>query len=248
HAHDDKARRVQSMFAAIAGRYDLNNRVHSFWRDQAWRRKAVRLARVGPEDDVLDVACGTGDLTEAFASAGPRTIVGLDFVPEMLTLARRKVAARRQRRPGTSTPTYIEGDATALPFDDASHDVVSIAFGLRNVDRPAAALAEFARVLRPGGRLIVLEFSEPRSRLMRTMNRFYSGRIMPFTATLLAGDRSGAYHYLPKSISTFLDPRALAEHVREAGFEVITQVPLTFGVCTCTVATRPAAQSNGSDQ
>jgi demethylmenaquinone methyltransferase/2-methoxy-6-polyprenyl-1,4-benzoquinol methylase len=266
HEAPDKAARVRRMFAAIARRYDLNNRLHSFGRDQAWRRWAVALCEVQPTDDVLDVACGTGDLTQAFAAAGPKSVTGLDFTPEMLEIAREK--AQRWAFSGTgvspvrisngpshalpvsewiehdspgrdaraTVPQYVQGDAMSLPFADGSFDIVSIAWGIRNVANPEKALREFRRVLRPGGRLCVLEFSEPRSRLLRSINRLYCGHIMPLTATLIARDRSGAYRYLPQSIATFTDSKAFARLIEESGFPRPALHPLTFGVCTVYVS------------
>lgn len=232
HTAPDKADRVRRMFAAIAPSYDLNNRLHSFFQDQRWRRRAVVLSGAKAGDLVLDVACGTGDLSEAFAAIGSR-VTGVDFTLEMLEIARRK-AARRRDLP--VAPQYMHGDATALTIADRSVDVVSIAFGLRNVSDPRRALAEFRRVLKPGGRLVVLEFSEPPQRWLAWLNRVYCGRIMPITATLLARDRSGAYRYLPKSVQTFASAADLARMLVETGFEVVRQAPQTFGVCTITVA------------
>ncbi|MCA9291832.1 MAG: bifunctional demethylmenaquinone methyltransferase/2-methoxy-6-polyprenyl-1,4-benzoquinol methylase UbiE [Phycisphaerales bacterium] len=228
HDAPDKSDRVRRMFSAIARSYDLNNRIHSFGRDQAWRRAAVRMAELRPADEVLDVACGTGDLAQAFADAGARRVVGLDFTPAMLDIARFKA----ERRGADASIEYVQGDAMALPHADASFDVVSIAFGIRNVEDPAAALREFRRVLRPGGRLVVLEFSEPRNPLVRFGNRLYGRHVMPVTATLIARDRSGAYRYLPRSISTFLEPEAMRQQMRDAGFADLASKPLTFGVCT----------------
>jgi demethylmenaquinone methyltransferase/2-methoxy-6-polyprenyl-1,4-benzoquinol methylase len=233
HARQDKADRVRNMFAAIAGSYDLNNRLHSGWRDQAWRRFAVKAAGVKPSDEVLDVACGTGDLTRAFAAAGPAKVVGLDFTRAMLDIAETK-----RSRPTDQGITYLEGDATALPFADASFDVVSIAFGIRNVSDPAKALREFARVLRPGGRLVVLEFDRPRVPVLGALADFYTKRIMPVTATLISRDRSGAYRYLPKSVETFMDSAALKAAMAEAGFGEIRQTGLSLGVCVCSVGRR----------
>lgn len=228
HETADKADRVEQMFAAIAHSYDLNNRVHSLWRDQAWRRKAVKLSQIKATDDVLDVACGTGDLAEAFAAGGANSVVGLDFTAKMLQIARLK--ADKPRRRGVK-PSYIQGDAMDLPFDDAQFDIVSIAFGIRNVTDPAKALAEFRRVLRPGGRLIILEFSQPSNPLLRFLNNLYCNHIMPISATLLSGDRSGAYRYLPKSIATFADLNQLSVMMTDSGFTDIKQHPMTFGVC-----------------
>ena len=218
------------MFAAIAHRYDLNNRVHSLWRDQAWRRAAVALCQVQPADHVLDAACGTGDLAEALSAAGAAEVVGVDFTSEMLTLAEHK-AQRLRRAAGIAMPRYKQADVMDLPFEDASFDIVSIAFGIRNVSDPAKAVHEFRRVLRSNGRVVILEFSQPRNRLLRLLNSIYCGHIMPLTATLLSGDRSGAYRYLPKSVATFADRQALERMLIDAGFVDITQHPMTFGVC-----------------
>lgn len=235
HAHAEKASRVQHMFGSIASTYDLNNRVHAFGLDQHWRRRLTGLLGIGPGDRVLDVACGTGDLTEAAACCRPASVLGVDFTPEMLDLAEAK--ARRRAFPGV-VPEYRLGDATALELDDSSFDVAMIAFGIRNVDLPATAVGEFHRVLAPSGRLGILEFSEPTNGLMRWMNGLYTRRIMPLTATLIARDSSGAYLYLPKSVETFLDPTALAQLLRDAGFEIESQTALTFGTCTATIARR----------
>ncbi len=237
HEAADKAARVEAMFSSIAKRYDLNNRVHSMWRDQAWRREAAKLAAIKPTDDVLDMACGTGDLSEILAAERPRTVLGMDFTRAMLDVARHK-ASRITRKPGQVAPTYQWGDAMDIELPDQSMDVVTIAFGLRNVSDPAIAVGEFARVLRPGGRLVVLEFSTPRNALIRCFNSVYTKHIMPWTATLLSGDRSGAYRYLPKSVVTFADPAAIASIVTSAGLAVTKQLPQTLGICTITLATR----------
>lgn len=229
HAREDKPERVRGMFAAIAGSYDLNNRLHSFWIDQAWRRRAVKIAAVRPGDEVLDVACGTGDLTHLFARTAAKRVVGADFTPQMLEIARVKLAGRPKLR----NVTYVEADAMALPFADGSFDVVSIAFGIRNVARPEAALAEFARVLRSGGRLVVLEFDRPANPAVRAVNNLYTQRIMPWTATIIARDRSGAYRYLPRSVGTFMPRDEMVAKIREAGFSDVGVDSLTFGVAAC---------------
>ncbi|MFM9958898.1 MAG: class I SAM-dependent methyltransferase [Phycisphaerales bacterium] len=253
HRNAQKAEKVRGMFAAIARSYDLNNRLHSFGRDVAWRKAAVRLAQVKSGDDVLDVACGTGDLTRAFADTGPRRVVGLDFTPQMLDIACQKSGVARGLRsnevPGTPVgggrrgavgatrvlPEYLDGDAMNLPFPDGSFDVVSIAFGLRNVSDPGKALREFQRVLRPGGRVVVLEFARPRSNLVAWANDVYTSKVMPWSATMISGDRSGAYRYLPKSIETFLTREQVADSLRAAGFTEVSQKAMTFGVCVCSV-------------
>jgi demethylmenaquinone methyltransferase/2-methoxy-6-polyprenyl-1,4-benzoquinol methylase len=237
HVAEDKRARVQKMFAAIAPSYDLNNHLHSLYIDQYWRRQAVRLAEVKATDRIVDVACGTGDLIEAFRQATefpdegdypddrlPRYI-GVDFTYEMLPIAHRKSAFFDL----ATTIHYFAGDAQALPLPDASADVVSIAFGIRNVQNPLTALREFKRILRPGGRVIVLEFAVPKNPIVRTLYNFYCAKVMPLTATWISGDRSGAYRYLPHSVATFLTREQMITKLAEAGFANVTATPLTFG-------------------
>ncbi|MGB7161111.1 MAG: class I SAM-dependent methyltransferase [Tepidisphaeraceae bacterium] len=255
HHVRDKRQRVQKMFAAIAPSYDINNRLHSLWMDQRWRRKAVKLARLSPADRVVDVACGTGDLAIAFADAlwhlnsrrtqSVRPVVGVDFTLPMLGVAQKKSGGYLTHA-GTDAPIYphvndhvsalncwINGDAQALPLSDQSADVVSIAFGIRNVQDPAAAIREFRRVLRPGGRLIILEFSLPTNPVLRGMYNFYFRQILPRTATLISGDKTGAYRYLPESVNTFIGREQMMGMMRDAGFAEVEQHPMTFGVCVC---------------
>jgi demethylmenaquinone methyltransferase/2-methoxy-6-polyprenyl-1,4-benzoquinol methylase len=247
HAVSDKRQRVRRMFAAIAPSYDLNNRLHSLWQDQRWRRKAVKLAAPKPEDRVVDVACGTGDLAIKFLSindsrgvTGEFTgqVLGIDFTLPMLPIARRKAKRaidrdRVNQLIGHDSIEFINGDAQSLPLPDQSADVVSIAFGIRNVQDPAAVLQEFHRVLRPGGRVIVLEFSLPTNRLLRELYNFYFRQILPRTATLISGDKTGAYKYLPESVNTFIGREQMTAMMRDAGFEHVEQFPMTFGVCVC---------------
>jgi demethylmenaquinone methyltransferase/2-methoxy-6-polyprenyl-1,4-benzoquinol methylase len=231
HARADKADRVQRMFAAIAGAYDLNNRVHSFGLDQLWRRAAVRAAGVGAGETVADVACGTGDLSELLARTPVARVIGLDFTPQMLDVARTRRATRPAAIAGKIE--YLRADAHALPLRDASIDALTIAFGIRNVQDPRAVIREFARVLRPGGRLVILEFDRPRIAPIRWGHEFYTHRLMPWTATLLSGDRSGAYRYLPKSVEQFLSREEMLDAMRDAGLADASARSLTFGVCAC---------------
>ncbi len=239
HANPQKATRVQSMFSAIAPSYDLNNRIHSFGLDQSWRRRTVReiANRLGSLRDkkILDVACGTGDLTELLYAAGANATGG-DYTPAMLEIAKSK--SRKFSDFGLRL-RYLDADATQLAFDNASFDAVTIAFGLRNVSSPEKAIAEFFRVLRPGGTLAILEFDQPRSKFVRFFHNLYTERVMPFTATLIARDRSGAYKYLPRSVATFLSPQGIAQFAAASGFERIQHHSLTFGTCALTLATRP---------
>lgn len=249
HVVADKRGRVQRMFAAIAPSYDLNNRLHSLWMDQLWRRKAVKLANLQATDRVVDVACGTGDLAIKFAKAlswlGDNSapyVTGIDFTYEMLPLARQK--AERAAVPNViscppihfalgSRMSWLNGDAQSLPLTDESANVVSIAFGIRNVVDPATAMREFFRVLKAGGRVVILEFSLPTNPLLRGLYNFYFRKILPRTATLISGDKTGAYKYLPESVNTFIGREQMVQMMRDAGFEGVEQFPMTFGVCVC---------------
>jgi demethylmenaquinone methyltransferase / 2-methoxy-6-polyprenyl-1,4-benzoquinol methylase len=231
HANAQKQEKVGRMFSAIAHRYDLNNRLHSMWRDQAWRRYAVRQAAVKSTDVVLDVACGTGDLTEAMAAAGAAKVTGLDYTPAMLDVARRRLQSKNGLL--ASRINYMQGDAQALPFEDASVDVVSIAFGIRNVGDPKKAIREFRRILKPSGRLVILEFGAPTLAPVRWFNDLYCKRIMPVTATLISGDKSGAYKYLPKSVESFMTTGEMCASLEVAGFSAVEAKPLTLGICWC---------------
>lgn len=252
HEVADKRTRVQKMFAAIAPSYDINNRLHSLWMDQRWRKKAVQLATLSTDDQIVDVACGTGDLTFAFAKAlvdlrYPQDIrpdiaqvLGIDFTFEMLPIARRKGDVPSQRPRGRNllqshgqVVELLNGDALSLPLPNQSCDVLSIAFGIRNVQDPGGAIHEFFRVLRPGGRLIILEFSLPTNPILRSLYNFYFRQILPRTATLISRDKTGAYKYLPESVNTFIGPEQMMSMMRDVGFQNVEQFPLTFGVCVC---------------
>jgi demethylmenaquinone methyltransferase/2-methoxy-6-polyprenyl-1,4-benzoquinol methylase len=246
HAVADKAARVNKMFSAIAPSYDLNNRLHSLWMDQHWRSVAVRMADICADDVIVDVACGTGDLTLKFAHAqknippqfinldfdGFTPVTGIDFTYEMLPIARAKAQIQNQKSK-IKNPNFIQGNALALPLKNSSVDILSIAFGIRNVSDWGKAIDEFARVLKPGGRLIILEFSLPTNPLMRALYNFYFRKIMPKTATLISGDKTGAYKYLPESVNTFISRDAMQSKMAQAGFTDIVARPLTFGICVC---------------
>lgn len=231
HAVQDKSARVRAMFNAIAPRYERINRWFSFGRDAAWRKAAIDLAGVGPEDRVLDVACGTGDLARAAASAGATRVVGCDFAHAMLLNAATRPAPRL---------AWCEADALRLPFRDESFSIVTCAFGVRNFQDLDAGLREFRRVLVPGGRAVVLEFTRPANRWIRGVSELYSSRLMPRLATWAARDRSGAYRYLPRSVVSFAGAEEFCARLRAAGFAHAEAHPRTFGVVTLYLAKREA--------
>lgn len=230
HAQPDKSRRVQAMFDAIAPTYELVNRVLSAGRDAYWRRTAVRMAKVQPADRVLDLACGTGDFAREFLKASPAQVVGSDFAAAMLALARKRGDARIR---------YCRGDAHTLPFGDGAFTIVSCAFGVRNFQDLARGLSEVLRVLQPGGRAVILEFTMPRSRLIGGAYRLYFRHVLPRLARLISRDRSGAYHYLPKSVESFIDHAGMTSSLQAAGFDRVERRALSFGIVTVYVASKP---------
>ncbi len=239
HTVSDKATRVRRMFDAIAPRYELVNSLFSARRDGAWRRKAVRLGRTSESDDVLDVACGTGDFARAFAAGGARTVTGCDFAHQMLLRAAPACDAPTAP-PSGNRFRWCEADALNLPFRSACFTLTSCAFGVRNFQNLDAGLEEMYRVLRPGGRTVILEFTQPRYRLARGLYHLYANRFMPVAATLVSGDRSGAYRYLPRSVVSFLSAEQMCERLRSAGFDRTTATPLSWGIVTVYVAWRPS--------
>jgi demethylmenaquinone methyltransferase/2-methoxy-6-polyprenyl-1,4-benzoquinol methylase len=221
------------MFDGIAARYDFVNRVISLGIDQSWRRKTVRALELGKDARVLDLATGTGDLALLIAGSVPDSrVVGLDPSRNMLDIAREKVAAAGL----AERIELVEGDAEALPFPDASFDGVSIAFGIRNVPDRARALAEMARVTRPGGRVAVLELSEPRGGILAPLARFHVHTVVPWMGALLSGAKE--YRYLQRSIAAFPPAEEFAAMMETAGLRARAVEPLTFGVCHLYVGER----------
>ena len=227
HGQPDKAARVRAMFDEIAPTYERVNRVLSAGRDAYWRRRAVELAAVRPDDRVLDLACGTGDFTRAFAAASPRIVVGCDFAERML----RQAAGRRN-----GSISWCLGDALTLPFADSSFSVASCAFGVRNWQDLSRGLAEVFRVLLGGGRFVILEFSMPRAPLVARAYQLYFRRVLPTVATWISGDRTGAYRYLPASVAAFINEAGMTASLRAAGFARVEARRLTLGIVTVFVA------------
>jgi demethylmenaquinone methyltransferase / 2-methoxy-6-polyprenyl-1,4-benzoquinol methylase len=234
-ALDKSEARVRGMFAEIAPRYDLLNHVLSLGTDVYWRKRTVR--KVAPEGDtpILDVCTGTGDLAFAYqrAARDGAPVVGTDFCHPMLVIGRGKA----QRR-GVEQVTFVEADARRLPFADNLFQIVSVAFGLRNVSDTDGGLREMVRVCRPGGRIAILEFSLPRMQPFRFVYGLYFRHVLPRVGQLLARNRHSAYAYLPASVGEFPAGEALAERMRAAGASQVHYYPLTLGVATLYVGTK----------
>jgi len=229
------SRQVREMFSRIAPRYDLLNHLLSLRFDVAWRRRLARRFQsvlAQPDVRVLDLCCGTGDLTLALAaeikSRSPSsrgTILAADFAHPMLVLAKRKASSASQ----PATVEFLEADALALPFADQSFDLVTTAFGFRNLANYAAGLAELYRVLRPGGSVAILEFTEPQSALFGRLFRFYFHRILPKLGGIVSGNTQ-AYGYLPGSVARFPHPAELANLMGRHGFAQVRAERWTGGI------------------
>lgn len=221
-----RAERVRTMFGAIAPTYDLLNGVLSLGIDQRWRQEAAARALLGVPSGgaVLDVATGTGDLAFSLKKARPDVAVtGVDFALPMLERARLKA-----ERKGLDV-TFMPGDGTDLPWEAGSFDAVTIAYGLRNFVDLDAGLREFRRVLKPGGRLVVLEFPPPPEGMLGRLFRYYFTRLLPRIGGLVSRS-PGAYEYLPESVINFLGPDELSDHLSSAGFVGVEYRLQTFGV------------------
>jgi demethylmenaquinone methyltransferase/2-methoxy-6-polyprenyl-1,4-benzoquinol methylase len=229
-----KAAYVREMFAGIAHRYDLLNSVLSFNQHKAWRRKAVRLARVQPGDTALDVCAGTGDFAIDLAHAVGEDgyVVGADFCEPMLANGRDKTL----RAKGGHIDLMV-ADALRLPYRSSLFDCATVGFGIRNVSDIPAAFREMSRVIRPGGRVVCLEFNRPKSAVIRAISDLYELRILPRIGGMLS--RSEAYRYLPNSIQAFQSREELADTMRDAGLQDIRIYDLNFGAVCIHIGTKP---------
>jgi demethylmenaquinone methyltransferase/2-methoxy-6-polyprenyl-1,4-benzoquinol methylase len=211
---------VRTMFDRIAGRYDLMNRVMTLGIDRRWRNAAIRAARVDPTTKALDVCCGTGDITFLLAEAGAEQVTGLDFSANMLEQARKRQAQHRDQA-AAKRIRFHQGDALSLPFDDDSFDVITVSFGVRNVEDIALAFREFARVGREGARVVCLEITRPKSRIANAFYDIWFDRIVPMLGAIVSRDRA-AYTYLPESTKHFPRPPQLADILTEAGIDNVS--------------------------
>jgi demethylmenaquinone methyltransferase/2-methoxy-6-polyprenyl-1,4-benzoquinol methylase len=237
---DKRETRIRTMFGNIAPVYDLLNHVLSLNVDRYWRRRTTQLVPPVPDasQPILDVCTGTGDLALAYDRAAGRRvpIVGTDFCMPMLVPARKKAAARR----ASERVRFVEADTQSLPFPDDHFQLVTVAFGLRNVTDTDRGLAEMVRVARPGGRVAILEFSRPRNWFFGGLYAFYFKRVLPFVGQLVSRSRDQAYNYLPASVMQFPDGEALAAKLRQHGLTDVRWHPFTFGIATLYVGSKPA--------
>ena len=245
HRLTDKRRRVRAMFSGIAGNYDLLNHLLSFNMDRRWRRRAVELARMQPGQSVLDLCCGTGDFAFAFARAHPdlAEVVGIDFSPPMLEIAQKKTKKFTRRsdydRSKGVVFKWLCQDAEQLQLDPNSFDCVCCAFGVRNLQDLPTGLNNVFRVLKPRGRLVILEFALPAHRLLAWLYAGYFRLVLPVIGSIIANDRKGAYHYLPASVSTFNTAEQINNLMIKTGFTSVHVEKLTAGTVLAFVGHKP---------
>jgi demethylmenaquinone methyltransferase/2-methoxy-6-polyprenyl-1,4-benzoquinol methylase len=228
--------KIAGMFDAIAHRYDLLNHVLSGGLDIYWRRRAIAALALTGSERVLDLCTGTGDMAIAAIAGRAASVVGVDFAGAMLAIARDKV--HRVRGKAAGRVALVRGDATRIPLADRSVDAVTIAFGIRNVEDPAAACAEIRRALRPGGRLAILEFGVPDTPLFGPVYRWYLAHVLPRIGRAVSR-HDGAYGYLPASIDAFSTPDEFVKILRQKGFADASADRLTFGSVILYTAHRP---------
>ncbi|ROT10225.1 bifunctional demethylmenaquinone methyltransferase/2-methoxy-6-polyprenyl-1,4-benzoquinol methylase UbiE [Muribaculaceae bacterium Isolate-104 (HZI)] len=230
-----KGGQVKAMFDNIAPAYDFMNRAMTLGVDKLWRRSAVKTLRRHGAGSVLDVATGTGDLAIQIAGAlADATVTGIDLSEKMIEIGRRKIADSGLG----DRISLMQGDCLALPMADGSFDAVTVAYGVRNFENLAGGYAEMARVLRPGGLLMVLELSTPQSALVRPLYNIYTRCVIPAVGKLISHD-SGAYSYLPKSIEAVPQGERMLDLMRAAGLADARCRRFTFGVCSLYTAVKP---------
>src|SRR5271170_7377884 len=237
------SRQVREMFTQIAPRYDLLNHLLSLQLDRLWRKRVARQLRpilASPNATVLDLCCGTGDLSFALAREGKARVYGADFAHPMSVRAKQKnaVLSGDPSLPNANTLPFLEADALRLPFADRSFDLVTTAFGFRNLANYEAGLREIQRILKPGGTIAILEFTEPPDDFVGSVFRWYYRNVLPRIGALISGD-SSAYTYLPKSVARFFRPPELASLMSTVGYQSVAYKVWTFGTVALHTAVRP---------
>ena len=223
----EKNQYVRRMFNNISRRYDFLNHFLSAGIDRRWRRRAIEISLLGAGNSFLDVACGTGDLSVEAAGVNPGRIVGIDFAENML----RGFQVKKTKLGLDGKVEIVQASAEELPFPDGTFDVTAVAFGARNFGDLRKGLIEMRRVLKTGGRIVVLEFSKPKRFPVKQLYFFYFRRILPFVGRIVSGDK-GAYMYLPNSVSAFPDGADFVEVMRRSEFKDVSSTILTFGIAT----------------
>lgn len=246
---DKSGQRVREMFRQIAPRYDTMNHLLSLNIDRRWRRQAVDRLRIESHEPILDICCGTGDLAIAIAdrAGGSVQVIGSDFCHAMLEIARDKEDERVQSAAGgngRSTIPFFEADSMALPFADDRFQCVTVAFGLRNIADTDQGLREMFRVCRPGGQVMVLEFSQPSLPVLKQLYGFYFRSVLPRVGQLLARNDKSAYSYLPASVSQFPCGEKLVMRMQAVGLNDVKFHPLTLGVATIYVGNKSPEQDS----
>ena len=222
-----KKEQVEEMFDNIAGRYDMLNRLLSFGIDRRWRKKAIKVLVEDKPEIMLDVATGTGDFALDALKLDPVRIDGLDLSAEMIAIGRKKIAKK-----GLQDKIHFhKGDSENIPFESNTYDAATVSFGVRNFEDLPKGLREIGRVLKPGKKLVVLEFSKPKGWFFKTIFSFYFKRILPTIGRWFSGDKR-AYTYLPESVDAFPYGQEFLDIFKEAGFENLGFKPLMTGVCT----------------
>ncbi len=236
---DKREVRIRRMFGQIAPWYDFLNHLLSLNIDKRWRDRTAKLVPPGPAElgPILDLCTGTGDLALTYDrdAKGTVPVIGADFSHEMLVRAAKKTANSGAQ----DRVRFVEADAQALPFPDNTFQLVSIAFGLRNVTNMERGLAEMVRVTRPGGRIAILEFSRPRNAILSRLYGLYFRYLLPCVGQLISRNNESAYRYLPASVLSFPDYEALVDKLRAAGLTEVKYEPFTFGVATLYVGVKP---------
>ena len=228
---ENRAARVRELFGRIAARYDLINDLQSFWLHRLWKRRVISLARLRAGERALDICCGTGDLAIALARRGA-LVTGLDFTPAMLEVARSRAV-----RGGAPRPLWVQGDALRLPFGDQEFDIVTIAYGLRNLADWQAGIAEIFRVTKQAGRILILEFSKPKNVVLRVFYMGYLGVVVPALGKVFCGD-SRAYAYILESLERYPRQDVIAERLKALGCSSVQMFNVLGGTMCIHTATR----------
>jgi demethylmenaquinone methyltransferase/2-methoxy-6-polyprenyl-1,4-benzoquinol methylase len=224
---NDKKNKVKNIFDSIAYRYDFLNHLLSFGIDNYWRRKALKLTKVGSESILLDVACGTGDVAIEASKQGVKKMIGADFSHNMLELFKKKLSWIDGK--------VVQSTAEQLPFRDNSFTNISVAFGVRNFYDIKEGFKSFHRVLKPEGKATIIEFQIPENKIFRGLYKFYFKKILPFLGGIISKNKT-AYQYLPDSVEEFDEKISLVDLLDEAGFSSVTKHKLTFGIVQVVIA------------